>query len=40
VCVNFGTEPGLVPTRLLAAIERSLVPGEDLGVCRIYRRPS
>ena len=38
VCVDFGDEPGLVPERLAAAIDRSLTPGEDLGVCRVYRR--
>jgi hypothetical protein len=38
VCVDFGTDPAVVPTRLAAAIERSLAPAEDLGVCRVYRR--
>jgi hypothetical protein len=37
VCGDFETEPGLVPTRLAEAIKRSLTPGEDLGVCRVYR---
>jgi hypothetical protein len=39
VCVASVFELGLAPTRLVAAIERSMVPGEDLGVCRVYRRP-
>ena len=38
VCVDFGTDPAVLPTRLAAAILRSLTPAEDLGVCRIYRR--
>ena len=38
VCTDFGTDPAVVPTRLAAAILRSLTPAEDLGVCRIYRR--
>ena len=39
VCVNFASETDMVPRRLVEAIEGSLVPGEDLGSCRIYRRP-
>ena len=39
VCMNFTADTDLVPRRLVEAIERSLVPGEDLGACRIYRRP-
>ena len=38
VCVDFGGEPALVPRRLEAAIEHSMTPAEDLGVCRVYRR--
>jgi Glycosyltransferase family 87 len=38
VCVDFGEERALVPTRLAGAIERSLTRAEDLGVCRVYRR--
>ncbi len=39
VCMNYGGEIGLLPPRLVAAIEGSLVPAEDLGSCRMYRRP-
>jgi hypothetical protein len=39
VCVDFGPDLDLVPTRLAAAIESSMVSGEDLGPCRVYRRP-
>ena len=39
VCMNYGGEIGLMPPRLVAAIEGSLVPAEDLGSCRMYRRP-
>lgn len=38
VCMDFGDDSDLVPARLADAIERSLTPAEDLGVCRIYRR--
>jgi len=38
VCVDFGIERDLVPTRLARAIKGSMTPGEDLGVCRVYRR--
>jgi 4-amino-4-deoxy-L-arabinose transferase-like glycosyltransferase len=39
VCLNFSAETDLMPNRLVEAIENSLVPGEDTGACRIYRRP-
>jgi hypothetical protein len=39
VCADFGLEGPLVPARLAAAIEGSLEPGDDLGPCRLYRRP-
>jgi hypothetical protein len=38
VCVDFGLEGPLVPDRLAAAIDRTLEPGDDLGVCRLYVR--
>jgi hypothetical protein len=36
--VDFGLEGPLVPDRLAAAIEETLEPGDDLGVCRLYVR--
>lgn len=39
VCMNLSADTDLLPKQLAAAIEDSLVPGEDLGACRMYRRP-